>query len=293
VSEEGAVDGSISVGSLLKEGTRRAVRHWRLAFVAIFVLALLQLLLILCVDAAVHREDPWLTFANGPTSYFVAQDFLALAQSVVVLLVGAGALYVFYRNEVWPAKPPSWQRFVLFGGRAAIIWFAGTAPQFLVELAFALIWTRWGSADGDLILAALIYFFARSTDLLLLCYLHARMVLLLPSALYSDHPESIGVCWRATGSALWPLFVVSFVVLFGALSLEYIAVNLTPRSIFVPLSLWLQDNFDTGTYVQTLFPRAAIHAVTAIVGGIFTGGVSIAVYRKLIAIDRLRASVFD
>jgi hypothetical protein len=289
---EAPLDGNIKTVSLLGEAARRSGRHWGLALIALLCLECLQLLLVFLVEGAFHGDNSWLAFAGLPI-VVLAQELLALTQSLVVLLVGIVTFYVFYRGEAWSSRPLATGRFIRFAGRAAIIWFVVIVPQALIEFAFILIGTRWGDTDGDLLLAALVYFSARGIAFLLLCYLHARLVLLLPSTIYSERPESIMACWRATRPVLWALFGAALTVNLVVLCLEYAADALTPRSVFAPLSLWFQDNLGLGMYIQTLFPHAAIHAIGAIVAGLFTAGISVVAYRGLIAIDGLRVEVFD
>lgn len=126
-------------------------------------------------------------------------------------------------------------------------------------------------------------------------YLHARLILYVPAGIFQKQPETFRTAFHRTSASRWGLFGAILVIdLIGVLSqflFGYLAPFAIDFSVLVQvLSEW--SNIDE-QFIAALLPSAIIYTLVVPVAGLWSAGLSITAYRKIVTIDDARAAVFD
>lgn len=300
-----SLDAAVTVGAVLGGGARIALRHWLLCLVGIIGMAGMLLLLLDLAGACfgVGNEaciSPASFDVFGGQKQAVIGDLITLVPLIGAFAVGLVVLRLLYLLE--PAEAPGHHamrsvglRPLRFTGRLAVIWVIIAVPLLVLDSAYRHVaWLLYPDFAGRNALL-LGYILVKAIGLALASYLHARVLLYLPAVAYQEEPESFTALWHATHAVRWRLFLVFFPLDVGTVLLQTALDTWMPQAVDLsPIAQGLADwSRLEPNYVAAVLPAAIVYAVIVPVTDLWTAGIALVTYRRLITIDHARAGVFD
>jgi hypothetical protein len=299
-----ALDARINIGTSLVQSARIGMRHWPLGLLAILGMAGCLLLLLylgsLCfgVGHAACIDVRWLAAIGAQGSALVG-DAINIATLMAAFVVTVAAARLFYLAEPQVAGDGKSReqhlRLGRFIGRTALAWAIGVTPSVLLEAGYLhASWALYPDIAGPTELW-IVYILMRGLSITIASYLHARLILFVPSVVYQEHPDGLRAGWDKTRSARWRIFFVLWLsgiaVAITQPVLELLAsLAIDAEPLAQALAEWSSADTD---YVHHLLTPMLVYAILVPIDLLWSAGFSIVVYSKLIVIDELRATLLD
>jgi hypothetical protein len=301
---ETALDARIKIGAGLVQPAWMAIRHWLLGLVAIIAMAGCLLLLLglggHCFRAGYEACIEVKSLASmGSQGSALVGDVITIATLAAAFLVTVAISRLYFLGE--PLVVGQGQRrkqelrLARYFGRTALVWAIGATPPLILETAYLhASWALYPDYAGPVELW-ISYIVIRGISITIGSYLNARLILFVPSVVYQVHPDGLRSGWLKTRPQRWRIFFVIWLVDLAIAIVQPLLESLLPIAIDLEalaqrLTEW--SNMDA-SYVDNLVAPMLIYSILVPIGILWSTGFAVIVYRKLIVIDDLRATVFD
>jgi len=299
---EATLDGRINIGATLAQSGRMAIRHWSLCVIAAILMAGMFWLALdaagLCTETgpAAWIGRMLIALPRGQGKALIG-DLVTVLPIVVAYIAMVLMLRLFYLVEhPTPGQLESRQevRFGRFARRTAIVWIIVASPVLLDCLYFHVGWLLYPKYVAPVILS-IAYYGSKAVVVSLVAYLRSRFVLFIPATAYQEQPLSLRTSWEWTHSVRWRLFIVFWLIDLAFVFLQFGFNSFAPELVdFSSLAQVLADRSHLDARnVSSLLPAVIAYSALAPFAGLWTAGVSIVAYRKIVTIEYARASVFD
>jgi hypothetical protein len=261
-------------------------------------IALLNMSLLGRCFGAFTPSCPSYVVTLGGRAEWLITSTLREAAGFVVSAVAIYFLYSSKRVDVPGAAALRSSRsraFCLFG-RLALVWIVILFPLYLFDALLAEAETAFPALQASLAMQWLLYIVRTLVIIAFAGIVHARLVLYVPAAAYSDEPESWLGSWRRSRPAATRLFVVFLVIGFIASAMQ---IGLMALAFVVPGYLTAVDLVSgfldvRSSYILRNLAQAFVFVLIGLPGTLIEAAASLVAFKILLpAEEQSTADIFN
>jgi len=292
---------ALAVGPVLRDSIRLVLRHWIILVIGTLVLAEIALLNLSLLGHCFADTPP--ACSSSITTLGARGEWLihSALDEVAVFLVASVAIYFLYSSTrigipEFTSLRKSRTRSLRLFARLGLVWIVILVPLYAFDIALWEVFETSLAIGASAAVRWLVYILRTIAIVAFSGYIHARLVIYLPTAAYSVEPDSWQESWERTRNQAARLFTVLFVIgfllsaaQFGFYALAYRAPGYFDAVDFVSTLLGVRSN-----YVLRNLGQLLPFVILGVPGTVLEAAVSLVAFKVLMpAGEQSTADIFD